>query len=234
LTKSCVIIQPSYFAWRGQFQLQEKADSVVLLDSVKWAKRTWFNRNRIGTPTGPTWLTVPVAGRNLQQADIFEVQIDNSQDWRDRHLSLLRQNYQGAPGYERVMPHIETLLGRNWTYIARLSEASLTLCFELLGKDIHYERASEMVLESSDPVGRLIEICRLSGADHYISGPAAKDYIGDRDDFERAGIRLEWMAYHCPPYPAWHKKGNVGADGPVELSVLDILMSCEAPGQYVW
>ena len=41
---------------------------------------------------------------------------------------------------------------------------------------------------------RLVQICKDAGATHYISGPAAKDYL-DESLFEEAGIKVEWMSY---------------------------------------
>ena len=47
---------------------------------------------------------------------------------------------------------------------------------------------------------RLIAITRHVGANHYISGPSAKDYI-EPEKFEVAGITLEYMKYDYPEYP---------------------------------
>jgi hypothetical protein len=46
---------------------------------------------------------------------------------------------------------------------------------------------------------RLIHILSTLGADHYISGPSARDYI-EEHKFEAAGITLEYMHYDYPEY----------------------------------
>jgi hypothetical protein len=43
-------------------------------------------------------------------------------------------------------------------------------------------------------------VLKKLGVDHYISGPSAKDYI-EKDQFEAAGIRLEYIDYNYPEYP---------------------------------
>jgi len=45
---------------------------------------------------------------------------------------------------------------------------------------------------------RLVDLCKQAGADEYISGPSAKDYI-DEDMFEKEGIRLSYMDYSGYP-----------------------------------
>ena len=38
------------------------------------------------------------------------------------------------------------------------------------------------------------------GATHYVSGPAARDYI-EQEKFDKAGISLEYIVYDYPEYP---------------------------------
>jgi len=41
------------------------------------------------------------------------------------------------------------------------------------------------------------------GADHYISGPSARDYL-EEDKLASVGITLEFMDYNYPEYPQLH------------------------------
>ena len=41
---------------------------------------------------------------------------------------------------------------------------------------------------------RLLSLCKQAGAQEYLSGPSAKDYI-DEELFRREGIKLAWMNY---------------------------------------
>ena len=63
-----VVLQPSYLPWLGYFDQMSKADVFVWYDDVQFDKHGWRNRNRIKSPKGPLWLTVPVLhkGRALQ------------------------------------------------------------------------------------------------------------------------------------------------------------------------
>jgi hypothetical protein len=49
----------------------------------------------------------------------------------------------------------------------------------------------------------LISILKAVKADHYISGPSAKNYI-EEEKFINHGITLEYMSYDYPEYPQLH------------------------------
>ena len=55
-----VVTQFGYLPSRGYFDLFQRADEVILLDSVQYPRRDWRNRSIIQTPSGPVWLTIPV------------------------------------------------------------------------------------------------------------------------------------------------------------------------------
>jgi hypothetical protein len=66
---------------------------------------------------------------------------------------------------------------------------------------------------------RLIDLLKKIGADVYLSGPSARDYI-DPAAFLRAGIRLEYKNYDYAPYPQLDVP-FIGA-----VSVLDLIANC--------
>ena len=66
--KRVAIVQSNYIPWRGYFDLIASVDEFIVLDDVQYTRRDWRNRNRIKTPQGPQWLTIPVrvSGRYTQ------------------------------------------------------------------------------------------------------------------------------------------------------------------------
>ena len=63
------IHQPQYLPWIGYFEKMDRTDAFVLLDTVQFKKNEWQNRNRIKTPEGWQWLTVPVLHKFPQRID---------------------------------------------------------------------------------------------------------------------------------------------------------------------
>jgi hypothetical protein len=67
---------------------------------------------------------------------------------------------------------------------------------------------------------RLVDLCQQAGATHYLSGPAAKDYI-EAPLFDAAGIALQWFDYAgFPEYPQLWGEFTHG------VTVLDLLFNC--------
>src|SRR5580692_4657424 len=96
---TCVILQPSYIPWRGYFHQIQKADLFVFYDDAQYDKHGWRNRNRIKTPQGPQWLTIPVnkKGNVEHQRAIQEIEICWEQPWNKRHHLTLQHAYKHAP-----------------------------------------------------------------------------------------------------------------------------------------
>jgi hypothetical protein len=217
---TAVIIQPMFFPWRGQFDLQSRADIVVVLDTVQWIKRHWYNRNLISSPNGNQWITVPVSVRNHREQAIKDVEIDNENtSWRRKMTSAIHHAYRTAPYFDQYFPEVERLVNLPWSHVAPLAEASLRFGFRALGRQVTMVRASELNVDAETPIDRLVALCKAVGANQYISGPAAKSYIGESTAFADAGINLEWIEYDYSPYPRIHP--------PIEqeLSILDLLFN---------
>jgi hypothetical protein len=58
--KKLAIIQSSYIPWKGYFDIIRMADHFIPYDDVQYFKGSWRNRNKIKTPKGSEWLTIPV------------------------------------------------------------------------------------------------------------------------------------------------------------------------------
>lgn len=93
IQKKVAIIQSNYIPWKGYFDIINAVDEFILLDDVQFTKNSWRNRNRLKTPKGPLWLTIPVvtAGRFGQTI-------------ADAGIELAYMDYGGCPEYEQPHP----------------------------------------------------------------------------------------------------------------------------------
>ncbi|MGR8919341.1 MAG: WbqC family protein [Gammaproteobacteria bacterium] len=226
--RTAVIIQPCLFPWRGQFDLMSRADVVVFLDTVQYVRRSWYNRNRIAGEKGPHWITVPVRTKGQYDAPIAEIEIDDSQRWRRKLLASVEHAYRRCEHFERYFAPLSALVNRDWSRLSPLAMASVRWAFEWLGREPEFLVASDLPVTATEPVARLVALCEEVGATRYLSGPAARDYIGDGAPFGAAGIGLEWMEYDYPAYPQVRS-----ADVP--LSILDLLFNAGPDAaRYIW
>jgi len=70
-------------------------------------------------------------------------------------------------------------------------------------RDTKFMRSSEIPGIDGQKTDRLIQILQHVGAQHYLSGPSARDYI-EQEKFDEAGITLEYIQYDYPEYPQLH------------------------------
>jgi hypothetical protein len=226
----CVILQPSYIPWRGYFHQIHKADVFMFFDDVQYDQRGWRNRNRVKTAKGVQWLTVPVLKRGLRtdQIPIREVRICWDRPWAHSHWTTLRHAYGRAPYFKHYAPLVESFYGRRDEFLADFTiETSIALARELGIQNTRFLRSTELKVTGTK-TDRLLALLGAVGANHYISGPSARDYI-DEEKVRAAGVTLEYMTYDYPSYEQFHPPYDP------HVSLLDLLFmkGPEAP-KYIW
>ena len=217
-SRVAVILQPSYLPWLGYFAQLQRSDVFVVYDDVQYDKESWRNRNRIKTPAGPQWLTVPVLTSGRGWPSNRDIQIDNTSAWRTKHVRSIAQNYAKAPHYGDYMPEIAAVFEQPWRFLLDLNMACLNLVTDALGLRRTIRFASEIGVDGHR-VDRLIGLCKALGADRFYEGAAGRDYIDERA-FADAGITLEYQDYRHPVYAQ-----RFGEFVPY-LSIVDLLFNC--------
>jgi len=216
--KTLVVLQPGYLPWLGFFDQMRRSDIFVYYDDVQFDKHGWRNRNRIKSPEGPYWLTVPVLHRGKGQPLINDTLIDARSGWARKHIGTLRQYYGKAPYAKQYLPELEALLSRPWTRIVDLDIALVALMADWLALSPNVVRASELGIEGAQSE-RLINLCEHFGAQRYLSGNAARDYL-DVAEFSKRGVEVVWQDYRHPVYPQQYEPFVP------YLSAIDLLLNC--------
>ena len=189
--KKIAILQSNYIPWKGYFDLISKVDEFVIYDDVQFTKNDWRNRNKIKTPKGLEWITIPV-GQNIKRK-IKDVVINSN--WQKKHWKTLQMNYSKAIFFKEISEWLEPLyLKKEYT---SLSEANVTF----IKKICQYLAINTKITDSNNytcvkgQTENLVNICIQSGAEEYITGPSAKGYI-DENLFNKNNIKLNWMSYN--------------------------------------
>ncbi|NOY80702.1 MAG: WbqC family protein [Kiritimatiellaeota bacterium] len=218
----CAIHQPHFIPWLGYFDKIFRADVFVFLDCVQFKKNEYQNRNRVLTPQGPAWLTVPVSFRFGDRIDQVKVAADGR--WRKKLLRTVAMSYARAPGYAAAFPGFEAIiLEESWRSLAELNTATVLWLLDLFGIRTPTHRCTDLGPLSDAPTGRLIDICRAVGADVYLSGAGGRDYL-EQELFEAAGIELVFQDFEHPVYPQGGRGRFVS-----HLSAMDRVMWAPGP-----
>jgi hypothetical protein len=211
------IVQSNYVPWRGYFDLICSVDEFILLDDAQYTKRDWRNRNRIKTPDGTRWLSIPVQVSGRYTQSISETRIAD-QDWPRRHWDLIRSTYSSAPAFDVHADFIRELYASAPSpYLSDVNRHFLEAINEVLGIDTPLVD-SRVYGPRGAKDERLLDLCLKAGAVEYVSGPSARAYL-DEQRFEASGVEVTWFDYG--PYPEYDQ---IHPPFIPEMSILDVLL----------
>ena len=215
------IMQPTYLPWVGYFQLIDAVDQFIFLDDVQLTKRSWQVRNRIKTPQGELYLSVPVE-KAPRSTLLHAARVKNALDWRTRHLQNIQQHYAKAPFFEDVFPALHAALEKEVSSLVESNIEIIQALSALLGVGADCVRSSTLRDRSAGKGDGLLELCALQGATAYLSPLGSAAYLEADESsaaFERAGVALTYQNYTPAPYTQ-----RYGEFVPY-LSVIDLLLN---------
>ncbi|MGD8458606.1 MAG: WbqC family protein, partial [Anaerolineales bacterium] len=186
--KKLAAIQSNYIPWKGYFDIINSVDEFVILDDVQYTRRDWRNRNKIKTPNGPMWLTIPVLTKGNYNHLIQDVKV-KGHAWRKTHWKSIQVNYAKSPYFHEYKNLFANLyLESEKDYLSEINFEFLITITKLLDINTRISWSKEYPL-SNDKNQRLIDLCKQTGSRKYLSGPSAKDYLNE-DLFREAGIAV--------------------------------------------
>lgn len=216
--KKIAIIQSNYIPWKGYFDIINMVDEFILYDTEQYSRRDWRNRNKIKTPKGLLWLTIPVEvkGKFFQKINETKICV---KDWNKKHWKTITLNYAKAKYFKEYKEYFEELyLSCNEEYLSEINFKFINAINQLLGIKTKIRWSMEFDL----PEGKnekLIAICKQCNANIYLSGPAAKHYL-EEELFKKEGIKVEWMDYSgYPEYPQLYQPFEHG------VSIIDLIFN---------
>jgi len=189
------IHQPHFLPWLGYFNKAWQSQIFVWLNTVQYRKNYYQNRTKIKNVNDlPLWLTLPVhahLGGSIDTVSIADAR------WRERIQKTIVQCYRNTPFFDGNWPILKQAIQESLDNLDQANFKIFQALLEILGaKHVQIVRASDIAVQSTDPTGRLVEICQYLGADAYIAGQGGRNYL-DVEQFDRVGIKVIWQAYNA-------------------------------------
>lgn len=214
------IHQPNYLPHLGFFHKLMRCDVFVIYDIAQFSKNDFHNRNRIKTPAGPLWITVPV--RAPHGVPLRNIEIDTSKNWPEKHARSLQANYSRAEYFHELYHPLVGVFTARWS---KLADLNISLVRKI---QTWLDLPAELVLSSSlDPpegltaTERIVWLVKAVGGKTYLSGPGGRDYL-ERSRFQE--VQLVYDDYRPSPYD------QLFGEFVPNLSVVDSLFNCGAEG----
>ena len=218
MSKTVAIHQPNFLPYLGYFDQIRNSDIFVFLDNVIYTKNDFINRNKIKTPDGWCWLTVPMVNKNILGTPICKVEISNSVNWRRKHYNSIQFNYGRAPHFEEYRNFFEKVYQSEWSLLAELNRFLIKSICAFLGIKGVFVDVSTLDVKGAR-TDLLVNICETLDADVYLSGVGGRNYI-DYQMFEKSNIDIVFQEFKVLPYSQLY-----GEFIPY-LSVIDFLLNC--------
>jgi len=173
----------------------------LVVDTTQFVKRGpfgWIHRNKIGTPNGPIWLTLPVLTKGRFDQRICEVELDPRRDWAKKHWKSLEWNYNQSPHWEQFSPGLKQIYQKSWSHLSPLTTELIRWFLEVLEIDLPFHVASDLNAEGA-ATDYILAFCRELGATEFLSGIHGRDYL-EVDKFSSQNIKLHFHEYAPPTY----------------------------------
>lgn len=212
------ISQSNYIPWKGYFDLINQVDEFILYDDMQYTRRDWRNRNKIKTPNGLLWLTIPVQAKGAYHQKIKDTVVSDP-SWNKQHWKKIVHSYAKAKYFQTYKEIFEALyLGMEERHLSQINYHFLTTICRILGIDTRLSWSMDYRLIDGK-TERLVDLCKQAGATAYVSGPAAKGYI-DEALFTEAGLALRYVDYGG--YPEYNQLFPPFEHG---VSILDLIFN---------
>lgn len=193
MTKTILITQSNYIPWKGYFANIAQADVFIIYDDMQYTKRDWRNRNKVKSPGGLKWLTIPVEVKGKFFQKVNETKVNDS-NWNVDHLNAIKNYYRTAPAFNENKDWLEDLyIGCNSMWLTEINRYFIEHIMKYFGIETEIKDSREFELVEGK-TEKLVSICEQLGAKQYLTGPAAKNYMSE-DSFLEKGIGVLYSDY---------------------------------------
>jgi hypothetical protein len=149
----------------------------------------------------------------------------NDDDWELDHWKSIEHNYHRAECFKEHEAFFKELYNRKWERLMDISVATINYALNCLEIKTPIKLSSSYNLNTTS-TERIIDLCKKTGADTYLSGAGGRDYM-DLSLFEKNGIKLLFQDFKHPQYTQLY-----GGFEPY-MSFIDLVMNCGAKSRDV-
>ena len=198
MIKKIVICQPMFLPWYGIFEQIRFSDIFVILDDAAMPTgKTFINRVQVKTCNGIVWLTVPLQKHN--NTLIKNLKIDNTQNWREKHLKTLAHAFAKSPYKNLALRIVEDIYTLPCNSLCDLNVNIMQAICGIFNWQPNIQYSSTIASKHKSTL-RILELIKYFNANVYITGHGAKNYL-QHEKLELYGIHTYYMEYHIKQYP---------------------------------
>lgn len=208
--------QPVFIPWGGFFARLMASELMIILDNTDFAQGfTFVNRNRIKSPSGELWITVPIIKKGKGIQKINDLQIYEKKRWIKKFLTTLFHCYGKSIHFDLIYKKIEYAINNDDLSFFQMTFKLMKIMMDEL------EIEKKLILQSELGINEkgtslIIAIAKSLNANEIILPYYSYKHI-DIDLIEKESFKIIFSLYKQIPYPQFW--GNFIKN----LSALDLL-----------
>lgn len=211
------IMQPYFFPYIGYYQLINAVDKYVIYDDVNFIKGGWINRNRILMNGEDKMINLQMHGSSPNKL-INEVELLGNPNYNRKLLRTIENCYNKSPYFQQVFLLVENIINQDEKNMAKYLEYSIKMVCDYLS--INTEIIVSSTINKNNSLKgqeKVIEICRVLGADEYINAIGGQE-LYSRKDFFQQNIKISFLKAGKIEYP------QLNSIFVPNLSIIDVMM----------
>lgn len=213
------IHQPNYLPYLGFFNKMRAADIFIVYDNAQFSRKDWVHRNRIRTPNGWSWLTVPV---EKEEKRINETKIRNDirisgMFWSKYHWRRIHANYANAEFFDNYADQLEKIYSKPYERLIELNMNLIKFLMSSLDIKVEVVYSSNFAIRTTSSQKNL-DLVKAVHGDTYLSGVGGYDYL-DVSILENEGIKVIFQDFKHPVY------GQTFAGFVADMAAIDLLFN---------
>ncbi len=209
--------QPDYLPYLGFFHKMINCDKYMIVDHVQYSKKSFQNRNRIRGPSGEIMLTVPVLSKGKFDQPICDVMINNEINWQKKHHRTISLIYKKSPFFDDFKDFFEKIFSQRWEKLIELNEYIIRYVSKKLEINLEILKSSKFNF-TGKKTDLLIEMCKKTKVDTYLSGEGGRNYV-DEKKFEENKLTNLFTNFRHPVYKQLFEPFMP------EMSIIDLLLN---------
>ena len=205
--------QPNFLPYLGFFDKLRRSDIFLIRDEVLYVKHDFHHRNKIRINSDNNYqnpkskyIGVPVTDPHdyIKYVSIKDNGMRKNKPWKEEILHEIQVSYQHMPHFKKYFPQLKEIISASNGNLLSLNMNLISFISQNLGINTKIILASELGLkpehyEKSDPSEDLVKLCKAVGANVYLSGDGAREYL-KLEPFQKEGIRVQFQNYKHPTY----------------------------------
>ena len=200
--------QPEFLPWLGNISKAAMGDVYFILDSVQYCKDLFQNRNkiRIKNGNGWQWLTIPILNPNNKLMSWSDVYIDNSQNWKIKHLKAIQLSYSKCKYFKEIYLEVENIYHNfNGNKLIDFVVEFINYAHKKFNLQIPIYQTSKLIDMGYNITGSkndlILSMCSVVNAKSFVFGSFGRNYIETQKFLD---VKYAFQNFKHPEYTQLH------------------------------